>query len=74
MVQEPTEEAPARACFHGVPVEGCAGLRETGREEGVRASAGRLADSEQILRCPWASAPSPEKWDSNPTSQDYREA
>lgn len=26
VVQEPTEEAAASACLHGVPVEGCAGL------------------------------------------------
>lgn len=26
VVQEPTEEAAASACLHGIPVEGCAGL------------------------------------------------
>lgn len=28
VVQQPTEEATASSCFHGIPVEGCAGVGE----------------------------------------------
>lgn len=43
VVQEPSEEATARACLHSIPVEGCAGLRETRKEGRIRQDSRRQA-------------------------------